>query len=152
MLDSVFKLFIRNINAADNRLSFFKNSDYYKILAKEKSEPPAKELLLEQIALQDTIVKETQKGDRTSFDISFSAQSAQEAQSNLQELINKANIITQKDLFDNLFERIKSKIATFEQSAITIKRTAEQQQIQLLDQALNTAKKLGITERVEQMV
>lgn len=152
-LNFVFKLFIRNINASDNRLSFFKDSEYYKKLAEEKGELPAKELLLEEMALQDTQIKETQKGDSSSFDISFSAQTAEDAQSNLQKFINTANEITQNDLFENLFERVKSRIATLEQSANTIKSTAEQQhkdQIQLLEQALNTAKELGITEQVEQ--
>ncbi len=147
-INSAFQLFIQNIRATDNRLNFFKNSDYYKKQIATIKEEHKQQLTLEDIAFKNIAIKETVKNKTDSFDIDFTAETAVDAHSTLSDFIQYTNSTTQQKLFDNLFERVNERIATLEQSVSDTQKATEQtrkNQIEQFKQALQAAKAAGIS-------
>lgn len=109
-------------------------------------------MLLEKL-VSNLQVKETNKGDQSSYNISFTAETASEAQQTLQGYIENINKQAINKLFDDLHALIKERILTLDYDANNLKAQTEQTRknnILALEQALKVARDAGINEYISQ--
>ncbi|WP_176752441.1 LPS O-antigen chain length determinant protein WzzB [Pelistega sp. MC2] len=152
-LNNSFRLFLLELQSGDNKQKFLKNSVYgQKVLANLDNEID-KELTINQLVEKNLSPKPLNKEVKDILEVTFTADTAGDAQNTLQQYLTHTNSLTQTKIFENLFERTRERIATLQQLAINTKKDTEQNKanyILTLKQALDAAKTANIVDPVGQ--
>lgn len=148
-LKNAYNTLIVMLSAEDNKLDYLQGSDYFKQQIMKVDDDVEKRKMLVAMSTNDLQVKETAKSNRDSFDVSFAAETASDAQKTLQGYIESTNKLVLNKLFENLRLQINERIRTLENDTSNIKQQTEQNrknQVMLLKQAIVAAKDANIVE------
>lgn len=148
-LKNAYNTLIVMLSAADNKLDYLQNSDYFKQQSIKLDSEVAKQKMLVAMSTNNLKIKETEANKRDSFDVSFTAETASNAQKTLQDYIESTNNLVLSKLFEDLRLQINEHIRTLENEANNIRQQTEQDkknQVMLLEQALVAAKDANIVE------
>lgn len=151
--NDAYKTLVVMLKAVNSKHEYLKNTPYYiQQEIKLELEKEKQNLLLEGL-VSNLQIKETNKGDQSSYNISFTAETASEAQQTLQGYIESVNREAINKLFDDLHALINERILTLEYNANNLKEQAEQTRknnILAIEQAVKVARDAGINEYISQ--
>jgi len=148
-LKNAYNTLIVMLSATDNKLNYLQGSDYFKHQSMEIDDELERQKILLNMVTDNLQIKATEKNKEDSFDITFSAENANDAQKTLLGYIEKTNEIVLSKLFDHLRLQINERIRTLENSVSNIKQQTElgrTNQIMVLKQAILAAKDAEIVE------
>lgn len=149
ILKEAYTNLIIMLSAADNKRRFLQDSAYFLQQSNQESNEFKKQNMLLKMVESDLQVKEINNGKNHLYDVSFTAETASNAQKILQSYIEKTNAGVLNKLFLDLHALIKARILTLENKANNVKKQTEQihkNKMLLLEQAIVTANAANITE------
>ncbi|ETD72657.1 hypothetical protein V757_03155 [Pelistega indica] len=152
-LNNSFRLFLLELQSSDNKQKFLKNSAYGQKILANLDDETSKEIAINKLAEKNLSPKPLNKDTKDILEVTFTADTAGDAQSTLQQYLTQANSLAQVKIFENLFERTRERIATLQQLAINTQKDTDQNKanyILTLKQALAAAQTANIMEPVGQ--
>lgn len=148
-LNKAYKTLIVMLSAADEKHEYLLGSGYYQKKITELNDELARKTLLQTMLEKDLLVDQTFKDRDDSHEISFSAETASDAQITLQGYIENVNKKVLNKLFGDLHAQIQERIITLTYEAESIKNQTEQTRknnMLALKKAIAAAKDADITE------
>lgn len=149
LADQLFKTFSLSSESLDVRKNFFAQSAYYKKLIEGKSEQDARRVLSDLVTKDVLVTKADKKKDPEAVGttVSFSAETAAEAQTELQQFIDFANnsaLKVELDSFDINLQEMISDLHYEKTKFETDLQIQKNVQLANLENALGIAKEAGL--------
>lgn len=141
--NKLFRQFISLVSSYNELSKFISESDYFKKLSEDKSEPEKANLLNDVI----NNIKVTKDKDSSTYSLSFSATTALEAKSLLEKYIDMVNTNVSQIQYAQLAIQIENKKQVLKNQMDAIKTIAEEQrleEIQNIKMALTVAERANI--------
>lgn len=150
-----FRTLILMLGSIDNKQEYLLNSEYYKKQLNKLTDDFAKRKLLIEMAEKDLNLVETNRDKNNSYEVSYVAETAEDAQETLQAYIDYSNKKAFDKIFNDLDFLINERILTLENNAAALRFHAEQTRknnILTLKQAIAVAKDAEIKEYTGQNI